>query len=152
MLLFSINRIRGYENPSLDIIVIECFSIGGFPLKEACEHCYLNQVLFLLLFCISFMCIVKIMLDILLIYCHFQHFVSVLYILYIWYLAKFKFPSKDKLFLLFLLSNKSLMWEILQKRSYNGPHIHFLFMVDSESNSNLMLSCIYTKEAWLERE
>jgi hypothetical protein len=43
MLLFSINRSRGYENPSLDIIVTERCSIGGFPLEEACEHCYLIQ-------------------------------------------------------------------------------------------------------------
>ena len=43
MLLFSINRIRGYENPSLDIIVTERFSIRGCPLEEACEHCYLIQ-------------------------------------------------------------------------------------------------------------
>jgi hypothetical protein len=43
MLLFSINRSRGYENPSLDIIVIERCSIGGCPLEEACEHCYLIQ-------------------------------------------------------------------------------------------------------------
>jgi hypothetical protein len=47
MLLFSINRSRGYENPSLDIIVTERCSIGGCPLEEACEHFYLNQVLFL---------------------------------------------------------------------------------------------------------
>ena len=47
MLIFSINRSRGYENPSLDIIVIECCSTGGCPLEEACEHCYLIQVLFL---------------------------------------------------------------------------------------------------------
>ena len=47
MLLFSINRSRGYENPSLDIIVTERCSIGGCPLEEACEHCYLIQVLFL---------------------------------------------------------------------------------------------------------
>jgi hypothetical protein len=71
MLLFSINRSRGYENPSLDIIVTELCSIGGCPLEEACEHCYLIQVLFLLLFRISFLCIVKIMLDILLLFCHF---------------------------------------------------------------------------------
>jgi hypothetical protein len=44
MLLFSINRSRGYENPILDIIVTERCSIGGCPLEEACEHCYLNQV------------------------------------------------------------------------------------------------------------
>jgi hypothetical protein len=43
MLLFSINRSRGYENPSLDIIVIERCSTGGCPLEEACEHCYLIQ-------------------------------------------------------------------------------------------------------------
>jgi hypothetical protein len=76
MLLFSINKSRGYENPSLDIIVTKRCSIGGFPLEEACEHCYLNQVLFLqvlflLLFRISFLCIVKIMLDILLLFCYF---------------------------------------------------------------------------------
>jgi hypothetical protein len=71
MLLFSINRSRGYENPSLDIIVTERCSIGGCPLEEACEHCYLNQVLFLLLFRISFLCIVKIMMDILLLFCYF---------------------------------------------------------------------------------
>jgi hypothetical protein len=43
MLLFSINRSRGYENPSLDIIVTERCSIGGCPLEEAYEHCYLIQ-------------------------------------------------------------------------------------------------------------
>jgi hypothetical protein len=41
--IFSINKRRGYENPSLEIIVIECCSTGGFPLEKACEHCYLNQ-------------------------------------------------------------------------------------------------------------
>jgi hypothetical protein len=69
--IFSINKSRGYENPSLDIIVTECCSPGGFPLEEASEHCFLNQSDFLLLFRISFLCIVKIMLDILLLFCHF---------------------------------------------------------------------------------
>jgi hypothetical protein len=41
--IFSINKRRGYENPSLDIIVTEHCSTGGCPLEEACEHCYLNQ-------------------------------------------------------------------------------------------------------------
>ena len=41
--IFSINKGRGYESPSLEIIVTECCSTGGCPLKEACEHCYLNQ-------------------------------------------------------------------------------------------------------------
>jgi hypothetical protein len=41
--IFSINKGRGYVNPSLEIIVTEHCSTGGFPLEEACEHCYLNQ-------------------------------------------------------------------------------------------------------------
>jgi hypothetical protein len=41
--IFSINKGRGYENPSLEIIVTKRFSIGGFPLEEAREHCFLNQ-------------------------------------------------------------------------------------------------------------
>ena len=41
--IFSINKRRGYENPSLEIIVTKRCSTGGFPLKEACEHCYLIQ-------------------------------------------------------------------------------------------------------------
>jgi hypothetical protein len=41
--IFSINKGRGYENPSLEIIVTERCSTGGCPLEEACEHCYLNQ-------------------------------------------------------------------------------------------------------------
>jgi hypothetical protein len=69
--IFSINKGRGYENPSLEIIVTELCSTGGCPLEEACEHCYLNQSVILLLFHISFLCIVKIMLDILLLFCDF---------------------------------------------------------------------------------
>jgi hypothetical protein len=68
---FCINKGRGYENPSLEIIVTERCSTGGCPLEEACEHCFLNRSAFLLLFRISFLCIVKIMLDILLLFCHF---------------------------------------------------------------------------------
>jgi hypothetical protein len=41
--IFSINKGRGYENPSLEIIVTERCSTGGCPLEEACEHCYLIQ-------------------------------------------------------------------------------------------------------------
>jgi hypothetical protein len=69
--IFSINKGRGYENPSLEIIVIENCSIGGFPLEEACEHCFLNQSAISIAIVISFLCIVKIMLDILLLFCHF---------------------------------------------------------------------------------
>jgi hypothetical protein len=44
--IFSINKGRGYENPSLEIIVTECCSTGGCPLEEAYEHCFLNQSAF----------------------------------------------------------------------------------------------------------
>jgi hypothetical protein len=69
--IFSINKGRGYENPSLEIIVTERCSTGGCPLEEACEHCFLNQSVILLLFLYHFCVIVEIMLDILLLFCHF---------------------------------------------------------------------------------
>jgi cytochrome oxidase assembly protein ShyY1 len=69
--IFSINRSRGYENPSLDIIVIELFSTGGFPLEEAHEHCFQNQSVIYLLFLYHFSAIVVIVLVILLLFCHF---------------------------------------------------------------------------------
>jgi hypothetical protein len=54
--IFSINRSRGYENPSLDIIVIELCSNGGFPLEEAREHCSQNQSVIYVVILISFQC------------------------------------------------------------------------------------------------
>jgi hypothetical protein len=56
MLLFSINRSRGYENPSLDIIVIELYSTGVFPLEEAHEHCFQIQSAIYVVILISFQC------------------------------------------------------------------------------------------------
>jgi hypothetical protein len=54
--IFSINKGRGYENPSLEIIVTERCSIGGCPLEEACEHCFLNQSVISVVVLISFLC------------------------------------------------------------------------------------------------
>jgi hypothetical protein len=54
--IFSINKGRGYENPSLEIIVTEHCSIGGCPLEEACEHCFLNQSAISIAILISFLC------------------------------------------------------------------------------------------------
>jgi hypothetical protein len=54
--IFSINKGRGYENPSLEIIVIERCSTGGFPLEEAREHCFLNQSDISVDVLISFLC------------------------------------------------------------------------------------------------
>jgi hypothetical protein len=56
MLLFSINRSRGYENPSLDIIVIDLFSTRGCPLEEACEHCFQIQSVIFVVILILFQC------------------------------------------------------------------------------------------------
>jgi hypothetical protein len=56
MLLFSINRSRGYENPSLDIIVIELCSTRGCPLEEAREHCFQIQSVIYVVILISFQC------------------------------------------------------------------------------------------------
>jgi hypothetical protein len=56
MLLFSINRSRGYENPSLEIIAIELCSTGGFPLEEAREHCFQIQSVISVVILISFQC------------------------------------------------------------------------------------------------
>ena len=54
MLLFSINRSRGYKNPSLDIIVIELCSTAGCPLEEAREHCFQIQSVNYVVILISF--------------------------------------------------------------------------------------------------
>ena len=54
--IFSINRSRGYENPSFDTIVIELFSTGGFPLEEAHEHCFQIQTAIFVIILLSFQC------------------------------------------------------------------------------------------------
>jgi hypothetical protein len=54
--IFSINKGRGYENPSLEIIVTEHCSTGGCPLEEAHEHCFLNQSVISVVVLISFLC------------------------------------------------------------------------------------------------
>ena len=54
--IFSINRSLGYENPSLDIIVIDLCSTGGCPLEEAHEHCFQNQSAISVAILISFQC------------------------------------------------------------------------------------------------
>jgi hypothetical protein len=65
--IFSINRSRGYENPSLDIIVIELCSTGGCPLEEAREHCSLIQSVLSGVILISFLCYCGV---ILVLYCY----------------------------------------------------------------------------------
>jgi hypothetical protein len=45
-----------YENPSLDIILIELCSTGGCPLEEAREHCFHYQSAISVVILISFQC------------------------------------------------------------------------------------------------
>ena len=54
--IFSINRSREYDQPSLDIIVIELCSTRGCPLKEAHEHFSQNQIVISIAILISFQC------------------------------------------------------------------------------------------------
>jgi hypothetical protein len=56
MLIFSINRSQGYENPSLEIIVIELYSTGVCPLEEAREHWFQIQSVIFVVILISFQC------------------------------------------------------------------------------------------------
>jgi hypothetical protein len=56
MFLFSINKSREYDNPSLDIIVIELCSTGGCPLEEAREHCFQIQSAISVVILIPFQC------------------------------------------------------------------------------------------------
>ena len=54
--IFSINKGRGYKNPSWVIIVTERFSTEGLPLEEACEHCFKNQSVISVVVLILFLC------------------------------------------------------------------------------------------------
>jgi hypothetical protein len=54
--IFSINKGRGYENPSWEIIVTKRCSTRGCPFEEACEHCFLNQSVISVVVLISFLC------------------------------------------------------------------------------------------------
>jgi hypothetical protein len=85
--IFSINKGRGYENPSLEIIVTECCSTGGCPLEEACEHFFLNQSAISVVVLILFMCYCGDYVGYITVILPFLAFYFVLRIYYIWYLA-----------------------------------------------------------------
>jgi hypothetical protein len=85
--IFSINKGRGYENPSLEIIVIECCSNGGCPVEEAREHCFMNQSVISIVFLISFLCYCGDYAGYITVIMPFLAFYFCLHIYYIWYLA-----------------------------------------------------------------
>ena len=47
-----------------------------------------------------------------------------------------------------LLKTKSLKWDVLQKRSYEGLGWCCLYEYDCETNSNLNMTYAYTLEVW----
>jgi hypothetical protein len=76
--------------PSLEIIVIEHYSNGGFPLEEAHENFFMNQSAISIVVRISFMCYcgdyagyITIILPFLAIYLCFAYFLYLVY--YKWY-------------------------------------------------------------------
>jgi hypothetical protein len=92
--IFSINRSRGYENPSLDIIVIELCLTGGCPLEEAREHFFQNQSVIFVVILISFQCYcgdcssyIAIIMPFLAFYLYFAYFLYLGY--YKWYHSTF---------------------------------------------------------------
>ena len=85
--IFSINRSRGYENPSLEIIVIELFSTRGCSSKRPVNIALRIKVLFLLLFLYHLSVIVVIVLFLQQLFCHFQNFISVMHTFYIQYIT-----------------------------------------------------------------
>jgi hypothetical protein len=92
--IFSIDRSRGYENPSLDNIVIDNCSTRGFPLEEAYEHCFQNQIIISVVVLISFQCYcgdcygyIVVILPFLAFYLCFAYFLYLVY--YKWYQITF---------------------------------------------------------------
>jgi hypothetical protein len=55
--IFSINKRRRYEKPSLEIIVTERCLTGGCPLEEACEHCYLESKCYFCCYFVYHLCL-----------------------------------------------------------------------------------------------
>jgi hypothetical protein len=85
--IFSINRSRGYENPSLDIIVLDLCSTGGCPLKEAHEHFSQNQNVIYFVIIISFQCYCGNCYGYIVVILPFLAFYFWFCILYIWYIT-----------------------------------------------------------------
>jgi hypothetical protein len=69
--IFSINRSQGYANPSLDIIVIELCSTGGFPSKRPANISLSNRSALSGVILLSFQCYWGVILVILLFIYHF---------------------------------------------------------------------------------
>jgi hypothetical protein len=97
--IFSINKGRGYENPSLEIIVTERCSTRGFPLEEAREHCFLARSVIYVVVLISFMCYCGDYASYITVILPFLAFYLCSAYFYIWYLAVCYMPSSNAVLL-----------------------------------------------------
>ena len=61
----------------------------------------------------------------------------------------FKCPLKTKFFYLFILSNKTLTWDVLVKKGREGPARCFLCKMDVEYHFHLGVDCSFTQSVWL---
>jgi hypothetical protein len=59
-------------------------------------------------------------------------------------------PTKSKLFMWSVLTNKVPTWDILQKRNFSGPGRCPLCKTEGETTQHLFLDCHYIKEVWTE--
>jgi hypothetical protein len=67
-------------------------------------------------------------------------------------LWKEKSPPKSILFMLLVLNNKVLTWEMLRKRKWEGPNVCLLCKNSEETIVHLFLTCTYSQQIWREVE
>ena len=67
-------------------------------------------------------------------------------------LWKFKCPLKEKIFCLFLLSNKPLTWDIIVRKGREGTGRCYLCKLNIETNLHLGVECPFTQCVWMNLE
>ena len=65
-------------------------------------------------------------------------------------LWKLKCPAKTRLFMWCVLENRAPTWDILQRRSFQGPGWCALCKKELETNTHLFIWCSFTVAFWKE--
>ena len=65
-------------------------------------------------------------------------------------LWRLKCPAKTKLFMWCVLNNKVPTWDVLQKRTFQGPGWCVLCKRELETTFHLFLTCFFSIEVWKE--
>ena len=63
-------------------------------------------------------------------------------------LWKLKCPAKTKLFMWCVLNNKVPTWDVLQKRSFQGPGWCVMCKRELETTHHLFYTCCFSSEVW----